>query len=201
MSGLLSCSSVDEAPGGGRVEHPVEPRPSLSAPLVATGSSSPLPSSSNSAPPSAPPSVSPPGRQLTPSEIYEESTGIQLSPADKTIMDDCPSHALSKKVPKRACTKDEQCGDGFCDRGRCGAIWTCTVEYGQRCENDEKCGVHYLCMDGRCRSCVSDGECKSTLNNGNPKCRPDPFDVPTARICWGSVPSILGSSAPGPLPK
>lgn len=196
---VAACSSADEAPGGGRVEHPVEPRMPLSASVASTP---PISSSGAMAPPSAASlAAPPPARQRTPSEVYEQSTGIQLSPADKTIMDDCPGYSLSKNVPKRACTKDEQCGDGFCDRGHCAAIWTCTVEYGQRCEDDQKCGVHYLCLEGRCRSCVTDAECKPYPTNIDPKCVPDPFYVPSSRQCRGWVPSILGSSAPGPLPK
>lgn len=200
LSWLLSCSSADEAPGGGRLEHPIEPRPSLSAPL-ASSTEAPTVSPSTSVVASALPSEEPSSRQRTPSEVYEQNTGIKLSAADKAIMDDCPRHALSKNVPKRACTKDEQCGDGFCDRGQCAAIWTCYVEYGQRCEEDQKCGAYYLCLDGRCRSCVADSECKSSPNNRDPKCVPDPFYVPSSRQCRGWAPRGMGSSSPGPLPK
>jgi hypothetical protein len=28
------------------------------------------------------------------------------------------------RLLKRGCKKDDECGDGFCDRGRCAAIWT-----------------------------------------------------------------------------
>lgn len=190
LAWLSSCSSADEIPGGGRVEHPIELRSAPAAPA-------PLPPSSAS----AIPIQESPRRQRTPSEVYEQNTGIKLSEEDKLIMDDCPSHALSKNVPKRVCAKDDQCGDGFCDRGRCAAIWTCTVEYGQRCPDEQVCGDHYLCIDGRCRSCIADSECKSTLNNGDPKCQPDPFYVPTSKQCRGWVPSLMGTTTPGPLPK
>lgn len=194
LSWLLSCSSTDEAPGGGRIEYPTEAHPSLSAPLA----SNPRAKVVAPSPPvmaSALPSEDASSRQRTPSEVYEQTTGIKLSAADKAIMDDCPPHALSKDVPKRTCTKDEQCGDGFCDRGRCGTIWTCTVDYGQRCEEEQKCGTHYLCMNGRCSSCVSDSECKSYPNNQDPKCVPYPT-MPGVVACYGVVPRAMGSSEP-----
>lgn len=200
MLWLASCSSVDEVPRGGRVEHPTEPHP-LVAPSTSVAST---PSPIAAAKGSATPSQEAPPRRRTPSEVYEESTGIKLSEADKAIMDDCPSHALSKNVPKRACTKDEQCGDGFCDRGRCAAIWTCTVEYGQRCDEEQKCGVHYLCRDGRCQSCAADSECKSYPNNSDPKCVPDPFYVPSSKQCRGWVGSVVPEYrpiTPGPSPS
>jgi hypothetical protein len=74
-------------------------------------------------------------------------------------------------VPNRACTKDEQCGDGFCDRGRCAPMST-RSPYGRRCEvlpTIHQCGV-YLCLDGRCRSCVSVAECVKEMNDPDSLC-------------------------------
>lgn len=185
ISWLLACSSTDEAPGGGRVEHPVEPGPkALSAASVASPASTsatPLPSSLGSSSPSA-----------LATELPVEPT---MSPLDKAILEDCPERVWSKNVPKRGCTKDEQCGDGFCDRGHCAPIWTCTGAYGKRCEEDARCGTSFLCINGRCSSCVSDAECKSYPNNQNPKCVPEPT-MPGVQICHGITPRAMGSSAP-----
>lgn len=166
LSWGASCSSVDEAPGGGRVEHPVAQPPS-------TNSAAPPPL--NSAEPE-----------------------VQLSPLDQAIANDHPSRPWSKNVPKRACTQDEQCGDGFCDRGRCAAIWSGSMSFGQRCGGDIGCGG-YLCLEDRCRSCVADDECKEKIGIQDPKCKADPF-VSGAHECSGLIPSIVGSSVGSPLP-
>lgn len=190
LSGLSSCSSTDEAPGGGRVEHPVDlgPKrvtaPSASSPSAA--SASPLESASP---------------QSSATEAPSEPT---ISSLDKAIRDDCPTRAWSKNVPKRVCSKHEQCGDGFCDRGRCAAIWTCGFPYGRLCEGDTTCGTPLLCINGRCSSCVSDSECKSYPDNQNPKCVPDPT-MPGVVICHGYTPHTMMGTAtpwtPPPPPK
>ena len=83
-------------------------------------------------PPSAVVTATPVQREPSHSERFEERTGLTLSPLAKAMMDDCPARAWSKTVPKRRCAKDDQCGDGFCDRGRCAPFWTCTEDYGRR---------------------------------------------------------------------
>lgn len=72
-----------------------------------------------------------------------------------------PPHALSQHVKDRACSEDSECGDGFCDRGHCAPIWE--EEYGQRCTMTCQCGS-FLCIEGRCRSCLHHKEC---VENGN----------------------------------
>lgn len=189
---LAACSSSEEAPRGSRVEHPVKPGPKPKpSPVV-----SPLPTIFVQPSTSAPPMPTPSAHRPTPSEIYEEHTKTALSPIEKAIMDDCPPRAWSKNVPKRACTKDEQCGDGFCDRGQCAAIWTCHTSYGQRCVSDDWCS-HYLCLEGRCRSCISTAECKDEPDNQDPQCVLDPWYVPSGRLCHGVAPSKQGDIAPG----
>lgn len=190
---LSACSSLDEVPGGGRVEHPTEPRPLVAPSASMASSASPIASASAS-------TGLPQERRRTPSESYEETTGIKLSEADKAIMDDCPQHALSKNVPKRACANDEQCGDGFCDRGHCAAIWTCNLEYGQRCEEPQRCGAYYVCVDGRCRSCISDSECNSSPSNRDPKCVSD-STIFGSSSCVGKIPRSMGSTTPWPRSK
>lgn len=180
----IACSASDEAPGGGRVEHPVEPGPkapklSSSIPL-ASASETPAPAPSQSAP-----SVAPSG---------EPSVESYMSPIDKEILEDHPSRPWSKNVPKRRCTKDEECGDGFCDRGRCASIWTWTASLGQRCSSGAQC-ADYLCIEGRCRSCISDAECTDEPDNQNPRCISEPF-VPGSRGCVGVAPSIKGTGVP-----
>lgn len=100
----------------------------------------------------------------------------QLSPLDRAISDICPARPWSKNVPERACTKDSECGDGFCDRDHCAAIWTCHERYGQRCygpDRDKKTGwCQGLCLDGRCRSCLSNEDCIAELDNSAAECGP-----------------------------
>lgn len=147
LAGAVSCGSTDEAPLGTRVQHP-DP----SAPRRA--------SSANEAVDVSPPSPEDP-----------------FSALDKAIALDCRegrrlSHARpwSQNVPERDCASDGECGDGYCDRGRCAAIWTCGERLGQRCVNgdvapnprfSDRC--QGICLEGRCRSCVSDEECEKEL--------------------------------------
>ena len=76
------------------------------------------------------------------------------------------------------CSTDPECQTGFCDRGQC-AVPVPQYLYGQQCTPApigpdglrdgtlHFCGA-YLCIDGRCRSCVSDEECKTEM--GAPDC-------------------------------
>jgi hypothetical protein len=173
LAGFVSCVSTDDAPAGGRVEHP-DP-----------GAKAPPPT--NLAPPPAPTPVSsePSESPTSPSDMGEQSSGVTLSPLDKAIANDFPSRPWSKNVPKRSCASDDECGDGFCDRGRCAAIWTSTGIQGQRCEWDRQCGFR-LCIDGRCRSCASDAECKRVTWVQDPKCISD-FWIPDALSCRGVI--------------
>ena len=164
----VSCSSSDQAPAGGRVEHP-DPAPA------------PTPTPTSLAPSPAPTPETP-----VPPEVEEQRP--------KTLAEDDPARPWSKNVPKRRCKKDGECGDGFCDRGRCAAIWTYSAQYGQPCEGNF--GFH-PCIDGRYRSCVSDAECAwSDLQD--PKCGSDVFFDPGGRKCWGTLPSILPPMPPSP---
>jgi len=190
LAGLISCSS-NEAPGGERVE------PSAPSPPAPPASSYP-------APPSAEPQVEP-----TPSEhpsslsnVEEPSSGNTRSPGDKAIPEGGPSRPGAKKVPNHGCTNDGQCGgDEFCDRGRCAAIQSARLSYGQRCDRNDnrQCG-NLPCIDGRCRSCVSDKECEWAHHIQGPKCKPD-VSVPGGRECMGVIPSIMPEVVPGPLPQ
>jgi hypothetical protein len=143
-----SCLSGDDAPAGGRVEHPRQRAP---VPVASA---------------EAAPDVSPPPPEET------------FTPLDHAIADDCSafptgSRAWSQHVPDRDCTNDGECGDGFCDRGHCAAIWTCDVRFGQRCidglpvpsrREPRPTGCWGgICLEGRCRSCQSDAECATYL--------------------------------------
>jgi hypothetical protein len=89
-----------------------------------------------------------------------------LSTLDLAILDDFPPRPWSKVRP---CTEDSECGDGFCDRDHCAAIWTYGERYGQRCygPRSERSGLcNGLCIKGRCRSCLSDDECKAVIGGG-----------------------------------
>jgi hypothetical protein len=157
VSLAAACGSNDEAPLGRRAEHP-DPR----APR-------PVSSVNGAVDASHPPPEGP------------------FSPLDKAIAEDCliegedvmlPSRPWSQSVPDRDCTSDGECGDGFCARGRCAAIWTCAERFGQRCINGEvaphprfkrrRCDG--ICLEGRCRSCVSDEECIQELGHPDAEC-------------------------------
>jgi len=100
-----------------------------------------------------------------------------LSPLDWAIRNDWPPRPWSKSVPNRACTMDSECGDGFCDRDHCAAIWTSSQHYGQRCygPRSEKSGLcNGLCLEGRCRTCISDDECVTALGPADAMCNPYP---------------------------
>lgn len=192
LGGAVSCSSDDQAPGGGRIEHPA-PQNSTKAkpPPMVQG-----PASGSAAEMSAPSEDRRPSR----SDYYEKQTGIKLSPLDKAILEDCPNRAWSKNVPDRRCMKDDECGDGFCDRNRCAPIWTCGAWYGMRCEKNDHCGSR-PCIDGRCRSCVSDAECAWMHDVQDPICTASPW-VPGSRRCHGDVGGEGdGTVAPWPPPK
>ena len=136
---IASCSSVEPVPGGGHVEN--------------AGSRTPTPVPSVGA-----------GQIASP-----PATVGPLSPLDWAIRDDCPPRAWSKNVPDRACKEDSECGDGYCDRNHCAAIWTCSEHYGQRCygPRSERSGLcDGPCIEGRCRSCLSDDECVTALGGG-----------------------------------
>jgi len=76
------------------------------------------------------------------------------------------------------CSDDSDCATGFCDRNRC-AIPAEEYVYGVPCKKAptlpegirdgriHQCGA-YLCIDGLCRSCISDNECLAEL--GSPAC-------------------------------
>jgi hypothetical protein len=108
---------------------------------------------------------------------------------------------LSTNVPDRACRKDRECGKGFCDRGRCAPLWIGYPEYGQTCEASAPADAcrGFLCLEGRCRSCVSDAECpKQALGD---TC--DRFGVPEfpGRNCGQWVSSGLPAFSLPPQPK
>jgi hypothetical protein len=179
LGAAASCSSDNQVPGGGRVEHPGEP--GLKAETGPTKASPPPPSLAPLPASAAVTRTSSEVHRPSLSEIYEQNKGIKLPPLDKAIVDDCPVRAWSKNVPQRRCTKDDECGDGFCDRDRCAPLWTCFEQYSGRCARNDHCGP-YLCIDGRCRSCVSDAECKSAgIQDG--ECLPDAV-FPGARDCY-----------------
>jgi hypothetical protein len=172
LAGLVSCVSTDDAPARGRVEHPAQ--------MPVTPAPSEHPSSL--------------------ADADEPSSGFQRSPIDKAIAEDYPPRPWSKNVPTRSCTNDGECGDGFCNRGRCAAIWTWGARYGQRCDTNVWCGT-LPCIDGRCRSCISDAECTWDPEVQDPECTPDPY-VPGYHECGGVEGGGAGRSrSRGPLPQ
>ena len=192
----VSCSSSDKARHRGRVEHPADPGPPAAPPETDPLEPSAAPAEYKFTP--APSTVLP-----SPSQQYEQLWGAKLSPLDKAIMDACPPRAWSKKVPTRRCKKDGECGDGFCDRGRCAAIWSCGSDYGQRCEENAECGPR-PCIDGRCRSCAVEADCDWKLGRFRSVggCREDSF-IDGAHACVAAplpAPPFATNLAPSPPP-
>ena len=79
-----------------------------------------------------------------------------------------------------SCSVDADCASNFCDRSKCATPGS--RNYGAACivpeadpttgvpnPSDYTCGA-YLCLSGKCRSCVTDSECQKTL--GSPTCAP-----------------------------
>lgn len=153
---LAACSSVDDPHAGRRVGHPPQPPPSAISSAAQQQDAGP-----------------PPPATFTPLDytIADACDGSPKFPGGPAIW----PYAWSKNVPTHDCTHDVECGDGFCDRGRCAAIWTCYERYGQRCISglpapsphigNSRCKG--LCLEGRCQSCLSDEECMKEL--GTPK--------------------------------
>jgi hypothetical protein len=157
LAGTASCGATDEALSGRRAEHP-EPR-------------APMPVSSAGG-----------------AEDVRQPYGELFWPLDQVIVEDCPVvsgigtfRPRSQNVPDRDCANDSECGDGFCDRGHCAAIEGCGQWYGQSCVNDDSApnsrigsrGCYGICLDGRCRSCVSDEECIKDRGHPDARCGPD----------------------------
>ena len=181
LASAASCSPL-ETHRSERVKHPAAPSPPLEPEVEPEPPLEPLDSPEPSSPPPGPTWV--PRREWSMSDVYDLDLKVKLSPLEKSIMDDCPERAWSKNVPKRSCATDGQCGDGFCDRGRCAAQWTCNTNYGERCEEDYHCGPR-RCIDGRCRSCTGDTECTSRhrqLDESKFRCIEDD-QLPGARWC------------------
>jgi len=151
------CSSGDEPSVGGRVGHPAQPTPSA----IQSAAALPLPDTFTLL-----------DQVIADECVFRKGGGTPPDswPQDKPWGDYLP-RAWSQDVPDRDCTKDSECGDGFCDRGRCAAIWTCHDRYGQHCIDDRVFQGSYpypircngVCLEGRCRSCVSDDECVAAL--------------------------------------
>jgi hypothetical protein len=141
LASAASCASSDRPHPGVGAPHPMNA--STNVPLPATAPA--LASASAQAPDLC--------RPPSHADAFEQRTGFKLSPVERAIMDDCPSRAWSKSVPKHGCAKDDECGEGYCDQGQCALIWTCNRRYGQRCETDDHCDAPYTyCSEGRCRS-------------------------------------------------
>jgi hypothetical protein len=165
LSLVASCVSGDEAPAGGRIEHP-EPRTPV-----------PVTSTQDAAPP-------------------PEKTRPTLDPAIfKALVNDCPRRPWSQNVPDRDCSNDDECGDGFCDRGHCATIWTCLTNYGYPCNVVGACMG--LCIEGRCRSCQSDEECAKRSNISNPQCNRE-GGRDGERVCTGGTPPTLNRPIQAP---
>jgi hypothetical protein len=177
LAGLLSCSAADEAPGG-HLEHPTGPQPA----------------------PTAMPSLSAEVAPATTAPMYfMTSSGVVI--ADPHLHFQTP---WSKNVPVRACTKDDECGDGFCDRDRCAAFYTWT-RYGLWCGRGDPCiGQGHLCIDGRCRSCMSDAECVTASGRSDLACDRYGRPIERAGSCYIRAPlptSEPQTPAPPPVPS
>lgn len=191
-----SCASRDKPHQVVHIAQPVDSSPPAPPPPPSSSLVSPAPASEDTPSEVAPePSAN---RPLSRSEAYERFARLKLAPVDKAIIDDCPTRAWSKNVPKRHCTKDDQCGDGFCDRGRCAVRWTCDSDYGRPCKVSGDCYTR-PCIDGRCRSCASEKECDwnrgRIASESNVRCRVD-TSIPGSRGCIGPAGSSFETAVP-----
>jgi len=170
LMAMASCSPGEPTSGAGHIEYAGNQVPEPPA-TFEIEISPPLDPGSN------PPISNIP---VPPSSAQRQSPSFfmgRLSPLDWAIRNDCPARPWSKNVPERVCTEDRECGDGFCDRGRCAAIWTCDEHYGQRCygPRSEKSGLcDGLCIEGRCRTCLSDDECTAAARGKERMCNRSP---------------------------
>jgi hypothetical protein len=154
LAGPIACRSIDDATPGERVVYPTPP--ASTAPSPTDGGATPAP-----------------------------APEVTFSPLDMEIASDClpvtsveTARPWSQNVPERDCTEDSECGDGHCDRGRCRVIWTCSTRYGQRCIDGQTAPSSQfqarfcrgICLEGRCRSCVSDDECIEKLGMSDAIC-------------------------------
>jgi hypothetical protein len=187
---LLACSAVDEPSSAGRIESPAKVSPMASW-LIPSSS----PSASNSSPMDVHPGPPyPRGKDVHPAPPFRKPSdfvgvwppppsqwwGLKLTPLERLIADTCPEQPWSQNVPDIDCTNDDECGDGFCDRGYCERIWTCAWGVGQRCDADKQCGG--LCIEGRCRSCISNAECETKLSPEPAVCN-HPYKRGPDRFC------------------
>ena len=140
---LISCSAAENNPRG-----PVESTPGRQRAIPTSSgaeilSSSSLPTAASSA------STKPPAGP-------QDAQALPCGAKPARYLGDIPPHVLSEHVPERACREESECGDGFCDRGRCAPIWE--DWYGQQCTMTCQCGP-FLCLEGRCSSCLHHAEC------------------------------------------
>ena len=153
LANAVSCSSNHETKVGGQVDCPATmstgPKtPSAQVPPLPTsmpGASYPLPPFPWSKPLPPPPST-----------WWERK--VAFSALQKAIVDACPERVWSQNVVHDECTRDADCGDGYCDRGHCDVIRTCGHFEGLPCDADEQCAG--VCFEGRCRSCTAKEECE-----------------------------------------
>lgn len=192
---LACCAAKDNAPEV-HVGHPAT-GPELPAPNHTPSPPGPTPAAWCPCP-SGPPGPGLPAPPVaTPAPPSSAEQAWCPCPA---ITQPTPARPLSKYVPNRACASDDQCGDGFCDRGRCAPFWTAVPEYGQVCDasaTDDTCSG-FLCRDGRCRSCVSDAECPKEAGNGRCAAPRPEF---SGRRCGRWIPTILPPASPPPQPS
>ena len=171
---MVSCSSSDDTPAGGRLAHPPQPPPRPVTSVARAQDAGLLPPEGSFAP-------------------LDQAIADDCGPPPRFIMGlpQVPQpRAWSQNVPNRDCTNDGECGDGFCDRGHCAAIWTCNERYGQRCINGRAVPGHEIqwdlcngvCLEGRCRSCESDAECVQARGFPEARCMPSQ-QMSHGRVC------------------
>jgi hypothetical protein len=142
MGGMVSCAAAEDGQRG-----PVENAPRRQREVPAS-SGAKIPSSATLTPASS--------ASAKPAAGPQDVQAWPCGARPNHILGTPLPRALSQHVPDRACSEESECGDGFCDRGRCAPIWE--DRYGQRCTMTCQC-LPFLCIEGRCSSCLSHADC------------------------------------------
>jgi hypothetical protein len=100
-----------------------------------------------------------------------------------------PYAELGRRFEQDCSIDGDCCKSGFCERGKCApkTVKFARGEFGAACGNDAQvCGDAFLCVEGRCRSCLDDDESVVAFGDGQWCSRTASFD----RQCGVATPYV-----------